>query len=47
MVRARNVRPENRADASSPSVLFSTLTNVNDNVICMDINRMVNQAVAG
>lgn len=42
-----NVRPESRADASSPSVLFSTLTNVNDNVICMDINRMVNQAVAG
>lgn len=42
-----SVRPENRADASSPSALFCTLTNVNDDVICMDINRSVNQAVAG
>ena len=42
-----STRLENRGEPSSPSVLFTTLTNATESLICMDINRSVDQAVGG
>lgn len=42
-----STRLENRGEPSCPSVLFTTLTNTTDSLICMNINRSVDQVVGG
>ena len=34
-------------DAMDPSIIFATLTNVHEGMVCMDINNTIEQAVAG
>lgn len=40
-------KPEEPADPLEPSIIFATFTNVNDSMICLDMDKDAHQAAAG